>query len=377
MITVSLKSGCGTGTRGDETQRIARARNQSVRIHRQLSRMRGLFHRLEHRVAGPLPELSAPMQSLAQKIDAFDHAVADIHDRAPAPAGKDGRPHGRTDQPPPADRCRFKWRGDPAADIGHRLLRHEHQRPTIPGNRRRTYVMPLPSRRRPVPSPIGRCSNCARSDRHQCYRRNINLLQLFESPRPETSGLFPLIAPQRCFADRGSPMIAAKQMGGTRWPTKHVPRIRLRPGRVKPVMSLRISCCSPDASCSAGFSCAAASARSPTSPPMAAGFFRARPDAADASHIAVPFEFFGGIALILALATRYLVIGFNNLHSGRISFPSHAYWTFTDAAMRRIRHSLLLEEHLRMPGRLPLVGFRRPRPPADSSIASVALGRKN
>lgn len=70
------------GARGDETQRIARARNQSVRIHRQLSQMRGLFHRLEHRVAGPLPELSAPVQSLAQKIDAFDHAVADIHDRA-------------------------------------------------------------------------------------------------------------------------------------------------------------------------------------------------------------------------------------------------------------------------------------------------------
>lgn len=70
------------GTRGDETQRIARARNQSVRIHRQLSQMRGLFHRLEHRVAVPLPELAAPVQSLAQKIDAFDHTVAAIHDRA-------------------------------------------------------------------------------------------------------------------------------------------------------------------------------------------------------------------------------------------------------------------------------------------------------
>lgn len=70
------------GTRGDETQRIARARNQSVRIHRQLSQMRGLFHRLEHRVTTPLPELAAPVQSLAQKIDAFDHTVAAIHDRA-------------------------------------------------------------------------------------------------------------------------------------------------------------------------------------------------------------------------------------------------------------------------------------------------------
>ena len=68
--------------RGDETQRIARARNQSGRIHRQLAQMRGLFHRLEYRVAGPMPELAAPLQGLAQKIDAFDHAIADIHDRA-------------------------------------------------------------------------------------------------------------------------------------------------------------------------------------------------------------------------------------------------------------------------------------------------------
>ncbi len=68
--------------RGDETQRIARARNQSIRIHRQLSQMRGLLHRLEHRVVAPMPELSAPIQSLAQKVDAFDHTIASIHDRA-------------------------------------------------------------------------------------------------------------------------------------------------------------------------------------------------------------------------------------------------------------------------------------------------------
>ncbi len=67
---------------GDEAMRIARARNQAVRVHRQLSQLRALFHRLEHRVAAPLPELSAGVQAVAQKIDAFDNSVAAIHDRA-------------------------------------------------------------------------------------------------------------------------------------------------------------------------------------------------------------------------------------------------------------------------------------------------------
>ncbi len=68
--------------RGDESQIIARARSRSVRVHRQLTQMRGLFHRLELRVINPLPELAAPVQSLAQKIDDSDHTVAALHDRA-------------------------------------------------------------------------------------------------------------------------------------------------------------------------------------------------------------------------------------------------------------------------------------------------------
>ncbi len=67
---------------GDESMRIARSRNQAVRVHRQLTQLRALFHRLERRVAGPLPEWSAPVQALAQKIDAFDNSVHAIHDRA-------------------------------------------------------------------------------------------------------------------------------------------------------------------------------------------------------------------------------------------------------------------------------------------------------
>src|SRR6218665_2201213 len=59
----------------DESLLIARSRNQTVRVHRQLSQLRVLFHRLEQRVTVPLPELSAPVQALAQKIDAFENSV--------------------------------------------------------------------------------------------------------------------------------------------------------------------------------------------------------------------------------------------------------------------------------------------------------------
>ena len=56
------------------------------------------------------------------------------------------------------------------------------------------------------------------------------------------------------------------------------------------------------------------------------------------AYIAVPFEFFGGIALILGIATRYVVIGFI-IFVLVASFSSHAYWTFADAAMRRMHDS--------------------------------------
>ena len=54
--------------------------------------------------------------------------------------------------------------------------------------------------------------------------------------------------------------------------------------------------------------------------------------------IAVPFEFFGGIALILGIATRYVLIGFL-IFMLVATFSSHAYWTFTDVAQRRIQDS--------------------------------------
>jgi uncharacterized membrane protein YphA (DoxX/SURF4 family) len=52
------------------------------------------------------------------------------------------------------------------------------------------------------------------------------------------------------------------------------------------------------------------------------------------AYIAVPAEFFGGIALILGLATRYVVLVMI-VFMLVATFSSHRYWEFTDAAARR------------------------------------------
>jgi putative oxidoreductase len=56
------------------------------------------------------------------------------------------------------------------------------------------------------------------------------------------------------------------------------------------------------------------------------------------AYIAVPFEFFGGIALILGLATRYVTLGFV-IFMLVATLASHRYWEFTDAAARRVQDS--------------------------------------
>jgi len=52
------------------------------------------------------------------------------------------------------------------------------------------------------------------------------------------------------------------------------------------------------------------------------------------AYVAVPFEFFGGIALIFGFATRYVVLGFV-IFMLVATFSSHRYWEFADAAARR------------------------------------------
>ena len=69
-----------------------------------------------------------------------------------------------------------------------------------------------------------------------------------------------------------------------------------------------------------------------------AATFPARGMPAFLAYIAVPVEFFGGLALMLGLATRYVVlvmIGFMLV----ATFSSHRYWEFTDVAARRIQDS--------------------------------------
>ena len=56
------------------------------------------------------------------------------------------------------------------------------------------------------------------------------------------------------------------------------------------------------------------------------------------AYVAVPVEFFGGIALILGLATRYVVLVMI-IFMLVATFSSHRYWNFTDAAARRAQGS--------------------------------------
>ena len=56
------------------------------------------------------------------------------------------------------------------------------------------------------------------------------------------------------------------------------------------------------------------------------------------AYIAVPFEFFGGLALIFGLATRYVVLGFV-IFMLVATFSSHRYWEFADPAVRRVQDS--------------------------------------
>jgi putative oxidoreductase len=56
------------------------------------------------------------------------------------------------------------------------------------------------------------------------------------------------------------------------------------------------------------------------------------------AYVAVPVEFFGGIALILGLATRYVVLVMI-VFMLVATFSSHRYWNFADVNVRRIQDS--------------------------------------
>jgi putative oxidoreductase len=54
------------------------------------------------------------------------------------------------------------------------------------------------------------------------------------------------------------------------------------------------------------------------------------------AYIAVPVEFFGGIVLILGLATRYVVLVMV-IFMLVATFSSHRYWEFSDINVRRVQ----------------------------------------
>jgi putative oxidoreductase len=56
------------------------------------------------------------------------------------------------------------------------------------------------------------------------------------------------------------------------------------------------------------------------------------------AYIAVPVEFFGGLALMFGLATHYVVLVMV-IFMLVATFSSHRYWEFADAAARRAQDS--------------------------------------
>jgi putative oxidoreductase len=56
------------------------------------------------------------------------------------------------------------------------------------------------------------------------------------------------------------------------------------------------------------------------------------------AYVSVPVEFFGGVALLLGLATRYVAL-LMGLFTVVATLVSHRYWDFTEAAVRRAHES--------------------------------------
>ena len=71
------------GQIADGRQSLANARRTSVKLHRQVVGLRSLFHRLEREGAPHLQQaLALAARKLAQRLDAIDHDIIEIRDRA-------------------------------------------------------------------------------------------------------------------------------------------------------------------------------------------------------------------------------------------------------------------------------------------------------
>jgi zinc transporter len=66
----------------DHRPRIGRVRLQAARVHRQLSQLRGMFHRIEPRMTADHGTVAQAMRALAQKLDGIDNEVGSLQERA-------------------------------------------------------------------------------------------------------------------------------------------------------------------------------------------------------------------------------------------------------------------------------------------------------
>ncbi len=66
----------------DEQRRIGKVRLQAVRVHRQLAQLKTMFARLEPRLAAHDRDVAEAIGALAQKLDAIDHEVGSLYERA-------------------------------------------------------------------------------------------------------------------------------------------------------------------------------------------------------------------------------------------------------------------------------------------------------
>lgn len=66
----------------DERMRLGRVRLQAIRIRRQLSQIRALFHRVEMRDDIDSETLAVAMRKLAQKFEALDYEFSALYERA-------------------------------------------------------------------------------------------------------------------------------------------------------------------------------------------------------------------------------------------------------------------------------------------------------
>jgi len=119
--------------------------------------MRAMFHRVEHRMSFTMAG-GACDRALAQKLDAIDHEVGSLHDRARLLIDEVAAKMTET----PTAACFTavdSHRLVPAANARHRLLGHEHQRHVVQ-NTTAAVAGARPSRSRPARSAYGRCAGC-------------------------------------------------------------------------------------------------------------------------------------------------------------------------------------------------------------------------